>query len=237
MGSIDFGLDYYLGLARSANGPILDVACGTGRILLPALKTGLDVDGLDLAPAMLGTLQKKAAALGLRPRLFEATMSAFTIDRRYALIVVPFNAFVHCLTTEEQIAALTCCRNHLQPGGMLAFDTFFPGAALITLADNTRVLELETTHPQTGLPVRVFDTRSFDRVQQYQYSVMEVEMLDAAGQVAVTHRSRTTIRWIYKFEMDLLLRMAGFERWQIYGNFDRRPLRKETDAMIVEAWK
>jgi SAM-dependent methyltransferase len=236
LGRLDFGLDFYRGLAQAAGGPVLDVACGTGRILLPCLQRGLDVDGLDLSAGMLATLREKAAALGLRPRVYEASMSSFRLSRRYALIMIPFNAFVHNLTTDDQLACLVCCREHLQPGGLLVFDTFFPNPAIITAPDNTRVLELETTHPETGLPVRLFDTRSFNRVEQHQHSENDIEMLDAAGNVTAVHRSRTTIRWIYKYEMELLLRVAGFARWRISGDFDRRPLVRETDAMIVEAW-
>jgi SAM-dependent methyltransferase len=236
MGGLDFDLDFYLGLARAAKGPVLDVACGTGRILLPALQAGLEVDGLDLSAAMLATLRTKAQARGLAPRLWQSNMASFQLGRPYALVMVPFNAFVHNLTTDDQLAALRCCRQHLLPGGLLVFDTFFPGPAVINSAENTPVLELETSHPETGLPVRMFDTRRFDRVEQLQHSLMELVLLDAAGNVAVTHRSRTTIRWIYKYEMELLLRLAGFERWRISGDFAGRPLDRETDAMIVEAW-
>jgi SAM-dependent methyltransferase len=112
-----FGLDFYLRLARAAGGPVLDVACGTGRILLPCLQAGVDVEGLDLFPDMLATLRKKAAALGFQPRLHQADMASFRLDRRYALIMIPFNAFVHNLTTDSQIASLACCREHLTPGG------------------------------------------------------------------------------------------------------------------------
>ena len=97
-------------------------------------------------------------------------------------------------------------------------------------------MEMEIAHPETGLPVRMWDTRTFDRVNQLQYSFNEIEMLDATGKVIATHPSKTIVRWIYKAEMELLLRTAGFARWEILGSFDGRPLLHETDAMIVKAW-
>ncbi len=236
LGALDHDLDFYLGLARAANGPVLDVACGTGRITLPCRAAGIDIEGLDLSPAMLATLQQKAAARGLTLRVTQGSMTSFQLDRRFALIVCCCNAFVHNLTTAEQLATLECCRRHLTPGGLLAFDTFFPGPAIICATDNQRVLELEAKHPETGLPIRNYDNRKFDRVQQRQHSINELEFLDAAGKVIAVHRSETTVRWIYKFEMELLLRAAGFKRWEILGGFDRRPLLKETDGMIVMAW-
>ena len=82
----------------------------------------------------------------------------------------------------------------------------------------------------------MWDTRTFDRVEQLQHSYNEIEMLDAEGKIVAVHPSKTTLRWIYKHEMELLLRLAGFARWRILGGFDGRPLAHETDAMVVQAW-
>jgi hypothetical protein len=84
--------------------------------------------------------------------------------------------------------------------------------------------------------MRMYDTRTFDRVAQVQHSINELELLAADGTVQHVYRSQTSARYIYKNEMELLLRTAGFVRQEIYGDFDRRPLTQETDAMIVEAW-
>jgi SAM-dependent methyltransferase len=233
---IPYGLDFYVGLARGASGPVLDVACGTGRILLPCLQAGVDIEGLDLFEPMLKKLREKANASRLSPRLYQADMSEFALPRRYRLVMIPFNAFIHNMTQEAQIACLQRCREHLEPGGMLAFDTFFPSLEIVGTPANTRVLEGELPHPQTGLPMRMYDTRTFDRVAQTQYSLNELELLDADGRVQVVHRSEARARYIYKEEMKLLLRVAGFARWEIYGDFDLRPLTLETDAMVVMAW-
>jgi SAM-dependent methyltransferase len=235
MGQVDYDLDFCLGLARAAGGPILEVCCGTGRVLLPILRAGFDVDGLDLAPALLDRLRQKGAAGGLQPRLFQADMRSFRLERRYALILITGNAFVHNLTTEDQISTLSCCREHLRPGGMLYFDAFFPGREFLA-ADGKRVLEGEIRHPETGLPVRFYDNRKMDYVEQRQHSINEIEFLDATGAVTATHRNQATMRWIYKGEMALLLQVAGFGRYSIYGGFDRRPLMKDTDGMVVQAW-
>jgi SAM-dependent methyltransferase len=236
LGELSYGIDFYVQLAREAKGPILDIACGTGRILLPCLQAGADGDGLDLFEPMLNGLRKKAAALKLTPHLYQADMSDFRLPRRYGLIMITFNAFIHNLTQEAQIRCLQLCREHLLPGGLLAFDTFFPGLETIGAPPATRVLELEMRDPRTGLPLRMYDTRTFDRVAQTQRSVNEIEQVNPDGNVQVIHRSEFLTRYVYKAEMALLLQMAGFPRWEIYGGFDRRPLTKETDSMIVLAW-
>jgi SAM-dependent methyltransferase len=233
---VPYGLDFYVALAREANGPVLDIACGTGRILLPCLAAGIDIEGLDLFESMLKTLRAKATTLGLTPRLHQADMSDFRLPRRFALVMIPFNAFSHNMTQESQIRCLELGREHLLPGGMLAFDTFFPSLEIVGVPENTRVLEGELPHPETGLPMRMYDTRSFDRVAQVQHSMNELELVAADGSVEAVHRSQVSGRYVFKHEMELLLRLAGFARWKIYGDFDRRPLMRENEAMIVEAW-
>lgn len=237
LGELGFDRDFYLELARSCKGPVLEVACGTGRILLPCLMAGVDIDGLDLYPPMLEELRKKAAKLGCNPRLYVSDMRDFTLPRRYELVFIAFNGFVHNLTTEDQLQTLRVCREHLQPGGVLVFNIYFPGLEIIAGKEGVPVLEGEVKHPVTGSPVRIYDTRSYNRVEQVQHSIMEIQELDPSGRVAAVHKSETYMRWTFKHEMGLLLRVAGFQNWQIYGDFDRRPLTSEKDQMIVFAWR
>jgi len=236
LGDFDYGLDFYADLARRATGPVLDIGCGTGRIMLPCLQAGVDIDGLDLFEPMLARLRQSAAGLGLSPRLYRADMSDFQTSRRYALVMIPFNAFTHNLTQESQIRCLGRCREHLLPAGMLVFDGAFPGLQWIGGQHDSRVLEGEKTDPRTGRRLRVFDTRSFDRVRQLQHSITEVESVGSDGSVELVQRSEYDTRWVYKEEMALLLRHTGYTRWEISGDFDGRPLTQETDGMVVRAW-
>lgn len=237
LGNFPMGLDFYTGLAKATRGPVLDVGCGTGRILLPCLQVGVDIEGLDLFAGMINRLREKAAALNLNPTIHQADMASFRLSRRFGLIIIPFNAFVHILTTDAQLACLRSCREHLLPDGMLVFDLSFPGLHWIGGESGVRVLEAEIPHPHDArLRIRAWDTRTFDRVAQVQHSFNEIEMIDGDGKVVATHTSRTEMRWTYKPEMDLLLLAVGFARWQLLGDFDGRVLEKETDMMIVQAW-
>jgi SAM-dependent methyltransferase len=235
-GNIPYGLDFYTELARGAGGPVLDIACGTGRILLPCQLAGVDIEGLDLYEPMLRRLREKAARLNLEPRVHGADMSDFHLPRRFSLIMIPFNAFVHNMTQDAQIRCLVRCREHLLPGGRLVFDTGFWMLEMVGVPASTRVLEGEFAHPDSGLTVRVYDTRTFDQVEQTQYSLYEVEFLAADGSVQSVHRSEVSCRYIYKQEMELLLRVAGYARWEIHGDFNGNPVSRECQAMIVKAW-
>src|SRR5204862_7835775 len=86
----DYGVAFYLAQAREAGGPVLDLCCGTGRVLLPLLRAGVDADGVDAFPAMLEAARRKARAEGFAPELTRAEMREFRLPRRYALIIIPF---------------------------------------------------------------------------------------------------------------------------------------------------
>lgn len=230
-------IPFYVARAREARGPALEVGCGTGRILLPTLQSGADIDGLDLHPGMLEVLKRKASALGLNPRVLKADMRDFTMPRRYALVTIPFRAFMHNLTTDDQLRTLRCCHEHLESGGALVYNLFYPSFDRLVAPDGEPYVEQEFPHPATGLPVVMITTRWADRVNQVMRVEREVRESGPRGEMAAVHRDRFSLRWTYRAEMELLLQGAGFTRWQVCGGFDQRPLLKDTDEMVWTAWK
>jgi len=233
---LDYGIDFYVAIAREAKGPVLEIACGTGRVLIPCLEAGADVEGLDIYASMLETLRKKASAKALAPRVHVGDMREFALPRRFARILIPFNAFVHCLTPEEQLGSLRCCHEHLLPGGALVFDGFLPGPKYFAEGNGSRVLEGEALDPRTGHRMRMYDTRNLDHATQVQHSFMEVEEIDEKGVVVAVHPSETLARWTTRPEMESLLARAGFARWELFGGFDRSEPR-EDEPLVVVAWK
>ena len=230
-------IPFYVARAKAAGGAVLEAGCGTGRVLLPTLEAGVEIDGFDLHPGMIEVLRGKAAALGLSPRLAVADMRDFTMPRRYALITIPFRAFQHLLTTADQVAALRCLREHLEGGGALLFNVFFPSFEALVRPDGEQALEREFPHPTSGLPIAMYVSRRADRVQQVIRVEREIVESDARGYAAATHRDRFSMRWTWKPEMELLLGAAGFSRWSVEGGFDGRPLAQDATEMVWTAWK
>lgn len=230
-------IPFYVGRAKEARGAVLEVGCGTGRVLLPTLQAGVDIDGFDIHPGMIEVLKNKAGALGLKPRVSVADMRDFTMRRRYALVTIPFRAFQHLLNTADQIAALRCIREHLESGGALIFNVFFPSFERMIQPDGEQVLEREFPHPESGLPVAMYVKRQTDRVNQILRVEREVVESDARGYAARTHRDRFSMRWTWKAEMELLLSAAGFSRWSVTGGFEGRSLEKDAAEMVWTAWK
>jgi len=230
-------LEFWRTVARSAGGPVLEVACGTGRILLRLLQDGIDADGLDAYPDMLARLREKADAAGLAPRVVEADMRDFTLPRRYARVLCPFNAFAHCATIDDQLRALVRMREHLEDGGALVMHMSYPGPSLWLGLDGEPVLEHTSRHPLNGHALELWDVRYKNPVGQYQRSVMEIRELDSAGRLVEIQRLETTQRWVYRFELELLFRAAGFAGWQIFGGFEGEPLTNEQQQMVAWAWR
>ena len=231
-------------LMKDADGPVLEVCCGNGRVLLPALSAGVDVDGLDHSEPMLADLRGKLAARGLSAGTFAGDMRGFELPRRYALVVIAFNSFLHNLAQADQLATLRSCRAHLAPGGRLALVTFHPAAdKLIEWAAGEKAVK-DIDNPTGPGRVRVFDRTVDDRIEQVRDVVRRIEFVDGAGTITRTEHWRFQIRYVFKPEMELLLRTAGFGRWGLraletgaggHAEFVDRPAR-EGDTLLWTAW-
>lgn len=230
--------------AKEARGPVLEVCCGNGRLMLPTLAAGVDCDGLDLDPEMLADLRRKLEQRKLRANLYAADMREFTLPRRYALVAVPFNSFLHNLSQTDQLATLRCCRQHLEVGGRLQLTTFHPSVEKLHLWASGEHLMKEI--PAGAHRVRVFDAATDDRVEQVRHMTRRVEFLDDTGVVEREVSVSFSLRYIFKPEMELLLRAAGFARFTVRPLFAdytatetyaaERPIR-EGDVLSWTAWK
>src|SRR5829696_9294186 len=122
--SSDTGVAFYAALARETGGPVLEIACGTGRVTIPIARQGFAVTGLDVVPGMLERARGKAA--GLPVRWIEGDARAFDLDERFRLIFLTGNAFQAFLTNADQEALLGRVRAHLRDEGLFAFETRNP---------------------------------------------------------------------------------------------------------------
>lgn len=235
-GALNADLDFYLDEARAAGGPVLEIGCGTGRLLLPMLAEGLDVEGLDRSPQMLDRLRAKAELAGLAPRLHCTDMRGFSLPRRYALIVVPFRTFLHLDTQDEQLEFLRTCRAHLLPEGRLIANFFHPSLRRLVEQDGSRRYDASYTDAATGDTVHLWVSVRNDPVQQRLQVLFARERADAAGRLVETCYLPLRLRWVYRFEFELLLRVAGFARYEVFGGFEREPLARDDQEMVWIAY-
>ena len=233
---LEFDRGFYLELARRHGGPLLDVGCGTGRLLLRLSRDGYPVDGWEPSRPMFDRLRAKVRAAGLSPRLFTDGVDNISGDARYGVVFCAFNAFAHNLTAEAQLGLLRRMRAATRPGGVVAIGSGHPSFTELARPSNAPVVELQTDPAISGRRLRLSDERSFDYVSQVQHSRIVVEELDAQGATLATFVSETDVRWCFQPEFELLLRLAGFGGFRIHGGYDGEVRHSDTQPMVIEAW-
>jgi len=222
---------FYQELAVECGGPVLELGCGTGRALLPIAARGITCTGVDLSPAMLEQFRRKPGAVAVK--LSCANMESFDLGaQRFRLIFSAFRAFQHLDTVEQQLACLARVRAHLEPGGLFAFDVFYPKLENMAKDGEPEVLELTFTHE--GRTVRRFMSITRDRVGQLIHLTMRYVEETGAGPAKETI-VKFSMRWFWRYELEHLLRRAGFTDVVIYGDFDRSPIGRTSPAFVVLA--
>ncbi len=232
----DDDLQMYRDFALAADGPILELGCGTGRVLIPLARDGHHVTGLDLSAAMLAAAQAKVNATHLNDRatLVQGDMRDFDLPTRFALAFIPINTFMHCYDTGQQLACLRCIRRHLQPGGQLVIDLFHPDPQALLESDGRLISESTVLDPKTGHTVHRLYTRRLDPATQTQHVTFIMDETDPAG---IVRRAMFPLRmrFVYRYEMELLLHVAGYSLETVYGSYDLEPFDSESEKMIFVA--
>jgi len=233
---MDEDLPFLEGMAARCGSPILELACGTGRALLPLARRGFQVTGVDVSPAMLAIARSRLQAAGLdgRVRLLQQDMRALELEGRFNLAFALVNSFSHMLTLDDQLAALAAVRRHLEPGGILILDLFNPDMGRLLDFRGHLVLDKQMADPLTGHTITKYRSEQVDLGQQIIDVTYVMDELDGEGVLRRTIFP-FALRYFYRFELELLLRYAGFELEAIYGSYDLEEFGGESPKMIAVA--
>lgn len=217
---------FYLDLARSSGGPVLELGCGTGRILLPIARAGIPCVGLDPSEAMLDVLRAKNPPDCLE--LVRAPMEDLDLaGRRFQLITAPFRSLSYLLDVEVQLATIERIRRHLLPAGAFAFDLFDPRLDRLAMIDEPEALA--TTFEEEGHTTRCYHAVRRDHARQ----VMHVRFRFEGGPPGGEGTAEFDLRWYHRFEVQHLLARAGFRNVRFYGGFDRRPWAPWSETVVI----
>jgi SAM-dependent methyltransferase len=228
-------VEFYLGLALEAHAagqPVLELACGTGRVALPIAQAGVQLVGLDRSPAMLGRAREKAAGLE-NARWVEGDMRDFDLPERFGLVYIPVRSFQHLLAVEDQLACLSCVRRHLAPGGRFALTVFNPDLIRIAnaLSSNRGNAQLVVHKPERAQ----WESVRYDPAAQELDCSFIDERLDEAGVVASRVYRGLKLRYFYRYEMEHLLSRAGFAVEALYGDHFRAAFSGTSLEMVFVA--
>lgn len=229
-------VEFYLQLAAETGGPILELACGTGRVTIPLARAGYEVFAFDLSREMLSILQSKLNRLPMeisrRIHLHRDNMSGFDVPRRFPLVIVPFRSFQALINEEEITGALAAIRRHLMPGGRAVVDLFSvdddpDGSWLGDQVDWVRRI------PETGEVItRMRTGLSVDHAEQVIYSEVSFHVQHADGEQE-TARDPFALKYYFPYQMEVRLAASGFSILEEYGYYDRRPIEKGSELIFL----
>jgi SAM-dependent methyltransferase len=226
--------------------PALDLACGTGRLLLPMLRAGLDVDGCDLSPDMLALCRRRAARDGLNPRLSAQAMHALDLPRAYRTIFI-CGGFGLGGDRRQDAEALRRCHRHLAPGGTLVFDHHLPYENVDEWTSwlPERRLRLPEAWPASGMRRRAangdeYELRSrlveLDPLEQRR--TLQIRATLERGGTLVAEEEHTLRENLYfRNELLLLLAQAGFADVAVRGGYTDAAATTEHTMVVFVARK
>ncbi|MHB0874464.1 MAG: class I SAM-dependent methyltransferase [Anaerolineae bacterium] len=228
---------FFVEAALTAQGQVLEIGCGTGRVLIPTARTGKEITGLDLSSRMIDVCQRSLAAepdeVQQRVQLVQADMRDFELGRQFGLITMPFRPFQHMITVEDQLACLAAVRHHLRADGAFILDVFNPSIPF--LADASKLEEGDEAEFATPDGRRVL-ARSRIVSRDYANQVQNVELI-----YYVTHpdgRQERLVqafpmRYLFRFEAEHLLVRAGFSVREVYSDYDKSPYGSRYPGEII----
>jgi SAM-dependent methyltransferase len=223
----------YQDYARRTGGPILELACGSGRLMAPLLELGERVVGVDSSGPMLARARHALAGLLSRAALHEADVRRFSLDDRFRLAIYGLDSFGLLLDQDDQLAALRRINHHLVPGGLLILDVSNGNGRGAEPTDEI-VLQYEGTDPETRRPLTKWTARSTDHAEQVDHYTY---FYDEVGEDRLVRRStvRLDLRYFGRYELELLLRQADFVPEAFYGSYDLAPFASGCDRLIAVA--
>ena len=233
-------LDFYTGLAEKVGGPVLELGCGTGRVSLAIAAKGIDVVGVDISPLMVAAAQAKATERKLTERCIFQTgdMADVHLADTYPLVIMPFRSFQSMLTVEEQKAALATASAHLRDGGTLALDVFQPDIGQLGIEhDETVPFHMRDVKQADGGTIVVWGQNGWDGEEQVNSARLIIEELDPKGLMVRRLYRDFDLRYTFRYEMQHLLDVCGFDVDSVAGDFDGGPVTEESDDIVWVARK
>ncbi len=238
---VDEDLTFLATLAEQAHGPILELGCGTGRVLgvlarhqRPGRRQSQPaVWGLDRSAAMLRAAEIRLAGHLADITLVQGDLRNFDLGMHFALIVCAVNTFMELLTPEDQLACLQQCALHLKPDGLLVLDLLNPYDALGD-AHRGQLIHQFVRRRADGTNVSLTSSSLVDATAQHIDTYRQYDEWTIGGPVARSTYAHS-VRFTHRYEMEHLLARAGLFLDDTQGDYDGAPWTDESARMIVLA--
>ncbi|HEY6879178.1 MAG TPA: class I SAM-dependent methyltransferase [Polyangiales bacterium] len=221
---------FYVELARRARGPVLELGAGTGRVTAPIAEAGVEIVAVEPVKAMRLRGQEKTRQLDVTWRAGDAR--SIRLRRKFALVIAPFNVFMHLYTRRDLERALATVKAHLAPSGKFVFDVLTPD--LRAMVREPGRLYRGPNFTLAGKRYEYFEAFEYDAVRQVQLVSMVFQSLDALDDLRSLPLSQ---RQFFPEELAMLLHYNGFAISQRFGDFTFGPLTSESESQVIVARK
>ena len=202
---------FYVELAREADGPLVELAVGNGRVAIPvAQATGHPVIGIDTSPAMLELARQRAQESGVALELHEGDMRELELAEPAALVYCPFRALLHLATWADRRRTFERVAASLRPGGRFAWNAF--------AFDHHAAVRHDGAHQDEPVPHTV-----------------RYDVGDNRIDIELDEGSKSSLWWATKNEWLGLIDVSGLELEALYGGFDKRPFDGESREYVFVA--
>jgi SAM-dependent methyltransferase len=229
----DYDLPFWLALAEREDGPVVEWGAGTGRLAAPLAGIGSDVTAVEVSENMVEKGREKGDAV----EWIRGDMRYVKLGGRYGLAVCAFNSFLCLSSVDDALAFLRNARDHLEPDGLLGIEVSAFTPEELYEGEGGPVLRHDFTRKR-GTPVRTlerFSVSQYDAASQLLRMRLFYELYNRGGELENKRAHDLTIRIVGRGELELMLRLAGFEVEAVYGGFEGEPFTAGSDHLIALA--
>jgi SAM-dependent methyltransferase len=233
----DDDVEFYGSFIEAAGDPVLELACGSGRLLAPIARAGFRVTGVDRSAAMLARAESLLSEQGLADKviLHEASMedAASAPGGPFGVVIIALNSLMHVTSQSEQRACLQSCHAALDPRGQLLIDLLNPTPETLRGFDHSHGHD-GIWHRPDGVRVDKFSSRRVFPANQQIETQLWYDLTAPDGSVKRVATSYM-MRYVHRAELELMLELAGFPEWQVYGSYELDPFTDLSERLIVAA--
>ncbi|MCJ8007845.1 class I SAM-dependent methyltransferase [Lederbergia wuyishanensis] len=229
-------ISFLLKWAEKKQGPIIDLACGTGRATIPLAKEGHQLIGVDIHPSMLNEAEKKASKQNLPIKWIIQDCTEFELNVKSGLIFTVGNSFQHFLTNESQDGLLSSVHKHLEHEGIFIFGSRFPSTEEL-LQPSSEEYWRTYIDRETGDKVDVYTISSYDNLDQIQHYETIRKYKNTHDEIVNENRTKISLRYVFPKEMERLLSVHGFKILHVYKDWNETPITNDSYQMVYVCQK
>ncbi len=215
----DWDLSFWSAQARKYGDPVLELACGTGRVANTLALEGVRVTGIDNADTMLSEARSKSASQGIDVEWVQADVRHFELGTTYSLIIVPFRSIAAILTATDLGACLSCVKKHLEPDGRFIIDAFNPDLDILRHSPEERYPFAEYPDPEGDGTIAVTYSNLYDVASQINRMKLFFKLPSQTEEVI----EELNLRMYFPRELDALLESNGFIIEDKFGDYEETP--------------